>query len=34
VWLENLRFANGVALGPEDAYVLVNETLAARVHRL
>jgi sugar lactone lactonase YvrE len=34
VWLEDLRFANGVALGPEDAFVLVNETLAARVHRL
>jgi sugar lactone lactonase YvrE len=34
VWLKDLRFANGVALGPEDAFVLVNETLAARVHRL
>jgi sugar lactone lactonase YvrE len=34
VWLEDLRFANGVALGPDDAFVLVNETLAARIHRL
>jgi sugar lactone lactonase YvrE len=34
VWLKDLRFANGVALGPNDAFVLVNETLAARVHRL
>jgi hypothetical protein len=34
VWLDELRFANGVALGPGDAYVLVNETLAARIWRL
>ncbi len=34
VRLENLMFANGVALGPEDAYVLVNETIAARTMRL
>lgn len=34
VRLEDLRFANGVALGPDDTFVLVNETLAARVHRL
>jgi sugar lactone lactonase YvrE len=26
-------FANGVALGPGDEYVLVNETLAARITR-
>jgi hypothetical protein len=32
--MADLRFANGVAIGPEDAFVLVNETLAARVHRL
>jgi len=32
--LAGLRFANGVALGPEDAFVLVNETMAARISRL
>jgi sugar lactone lactonase YvrE len=32
--LDELRFANGVALGPGDAYVLVNETVAARIRRL
>jgi sugar lactone lactonase YvrE len=34
VHMEALRFANGVALGPDDAFVLVNETIAARVMRL
>jgi sugar lactone lactonase YvrE len=34
VRLAGLRFANGVALGPEDAFVLVNETMAARISRL
>ena len=34
VRMEGLMFANGVALGPDDAFVLVNETLAARVMRL
>ena len=34
VKLDGLRFANGVALGPDDAYVLVNETVAARITRL
>ena len=34
VRLDGLRFANGVALGPEDAFVLVNETMAARISRL
>lgn len=34
VQLDTLRFANGVALGPEDAFVLVNETVAARITRL
>lgn len=34
VRLEGLMFANGVALGPEDAWVLVSETLACRVRRL
>ncbi len=34
VRLENLMFANGVALGPDDGYVLVNETIAARTVRL
>lgn len=31
--LDGLYFANGVALGPDDAYVLVNETGAYRVTR-
>jgi sugar lactone lactonase YvrE len=34
VRLDTLMFANGVALGPNDAYVLVNETIAARIVRL
>tara|TARA_R110002110_G_scaffold205066_1_gene416693 strand:- start:86958 stop:88013 length:1056 start_codon:yes stop_codon:yes gene_type:complete len=34
VHMENLFFANGVALGPDDAYVLVNETGAGRIQRL
>jgi sugar lactone lactonase YvrE len=34
VRLSNLRFANGVALGADDAFVLVNETIAARIWRL
>lgn len=34
VRLDGLRFANGVALGPDDAFVLVTETLAARIWRL
>jgi hypothetical protein len=33
VVLARLMFANGVALGPGDEYVLVNETLAARITR-
>jgi sugar lactone lactonase YvrE len=33
VMLDRLMFANGVALGPGDEYVLVNETLAARIAR-
>jgi sugar lactone lactonase YvrE len=33
VVLDHLMFANGVALGPRDEYVLVNETLAARITR-
>jgi strictosidine synthase-like protein len=33
VALDRLMFANGVALGPGDEYVLVNETLAARISR-
>ena len=32
--LEGLFFANGVALGPDEAFVLVNETVTGRVHRL
>lgn len=34
VHLDDLYFANGVALGPNEDYVLVNETLAFRVSRL
>jgi sugar lactone lactonase YvrE len=34
VHLEALHFANGVALGPDDAFALVNETIAARILRL
>ncbi|BAQ81699.1 MULTISPECIES: SMP-30/gluconolactonase/LRE family protein [Pseudomonas] len=33
VLLEGLEFANGVALGPDEAYVLVNETGAYRISR-
>lgn len=31
--IENLYFANGVALGPDDVFVLVNETMMARIVR-
>ena len=34
VHLENLQFANGVAMGPDDEYVLVNETAGSRISRL
>ena len=34
VRLDGLMFANGVALGPDEAYVLVNETTSARITRL
>jgi sugar lactone lactonase YvrE len=34
VVLDSLDFANGVAVGPGGAYVLVNETMTARIHRL
>ncbi len=34
VVLDNLRLANGVAMGPNDDYVLVNETLGFCVTRL
>lgn len=34
VHLDGLRFANGVSVGPNDEFVLVCETLAARVKRL
>lgn len=33
VLMSGLHFANGVAVGPEDAYVLVNETAEYRVLR-
>ncbi|WP_339533347.1 SMP-30/gluconolactonase/LRE family protein [Pseudomonas mucidolens] len=33
VLLDHLQFANGVALGPDEAYVLVNETGAYRISR-
>ena len=32
--MEGLFFANGVALGPDDQFVLVNETGTGRIHRL
>lgn len=31
--VDNLYFANGVALGPDDQFVLVNETMMARIVR-
>lgn len=34
VQLEGLRFANGVAMGPNDEFVLVNETAGSRISRL
>ena len=34
VHLDGLAFANGVALGPDEAYVLVNETFRSRIVRL
>lgn len=33
VLMRGLQFCNGVALGPDEAYVLVTETGAYRVHR-
>ncbi|MGE7815186.1 SMP-30/gluconolactonase/LRE family protein [Pseudomonas sivasensis] len=33
VLLDQLQFANGVALGPDESYVLVNETGAYRISR-
>jgi len=32
--IDDLLFANGVALGPREEYVLVNESGTARIHRL
>lgn len=32
--IDGLYFANGVALGPDDAFVLVTETGAGKIHRL
>ena len=32
--MDGLAFANGVALGPDEEYVLVNETAAHRIKRL
>ncbi|MBU2917194.1 SMP-30/gluconolactonase/LRE family protein [Psychrosphaera sp. F3M07] len=34
VHISDLFFANGVALGPKDEYVLINETGKAQIHRL
>lgn len=34
VHLSELFFANGVALGPDDSFVLINETGTGRIHRL
>ncbi len=33
VEMEGLRFANGVAIGPGDEYLLINETMGMRVHK-
>lgn len=33
VLMDGLHFANGVAVGPDDAYVLVCETAEYRIHR-
>jgi sugar lactone lactonase YvrE len=33
VLMSGLHFANGVAVGPDDAFVLVNETGEYRIHR-
>lgn len=32
--LDNLMFANGVALGPDDKFILINETIGARIKQL
>ena len=34
VRMDGLFFANGVAAGPDDAYVLIDETATGRIHRL
>jgi hypothetical protein len=34
VRLDSLMFANGVAIGPDDTYILVNESIRARIKRL
>lgn len=34
VRMDRLFFANGVAVGPDDAYVLIDETATGRIHRL
>ena len=34
VHMNKLFFANGVALGPNDEFVLINETGASQIHRL
>lgn len=34
VRMDALYFANGVAAGPDSAYVLINETATGRIHRL
>lgn len=31
--MEGLRFANGVAIGPREDYLLITETMGMRVHR-
>lgn len=33
VEMDNLRFANGVAIGPNDDFLLVNETMGMRIHK-
>lgn len=34
VHMDGLGFANGVALGPNEEFVLINETAKGRIHRL
>lgn len=33
VEMDNLRFANGVAIGPKEDYLLITETFGTRIHK-